>query len=115
MKFNIEIYTKVDGTKPFNIFMDSLNVKLQAKVAREIILLGKCGNELREPHTKFLELRIKQSNNITRVLYFFMQDRKIILTHGFVKKSQRTPIKEIERCKKYRNDYITRRRHYDEI
>ena len=83
------------------------------KVIRAIRILGEVGNELREPDTKYLEdgileLRIKQANNISRVLYFFMQDRNIILTHGFIKKTQKTPAKEIERCKKYKKDYIAR-------
>ena len=77
--------------------------------------MGEVGNELREPDTKYLgdgilELRIKQANNISRVLYFFMQGRKIILTNGFVKKAQKTPAKEIKRCKKYRKDYIARKK-----
>lgn len=35
------------------------------------------------------EVRAKQGNNITRVLYFFVVGRKIILTNGFVKKTQK--------------------------
>ena len=113
MKFNIEIYVKRDGTEPVNVFLYLLEGKLRAKVLREIGLLEEFGNELREPHTKLLldnifELRVKQARNIVRVLYFFMQDRKIILTHGFIKKTKKTPPKEIERAKKYRSDYIAR-------
>jgi Phage-related protein len=113
MKFDIEIYVKADGTKPVREFLDSLEDKMRAKVTRGIWLLGEYGNELREPDTKYLgdgilELRIKQANNISRVLYFFMQDRKIVLTHGFIKKTQKTPTKEIRRSKKYRKEYIAR-------
>lgn len=31
-----------------------------------------------------------------------------VLTHGFIKKTQRTPACEIEKAKKYRRDYIER-------
>ena len=54
------------------------------------------------------EIRGQVGNNITRVLYFFYYDRKIILTNGFIKKSQKTPQEEIEKAKKYRKDYIER-------
>lgn len=54
------------------------------------------GNNIREPYSKFLgdgiyEVRVQQVNNITRVLYFFVVNKKIIMTNGFIKKSQKTP------------------------
>lgn len=54
------------------------------------------GNNIREPYSKFLgdgiyEVRVQQVNNITRVLYFLVVNKKIILTNGFIKKSQKTP------------------------
>ena len=54
------------------------------------------GNNIREPYSKFLgdgiyEVRVQQGNNIARILYFFVVNRKIILTNGFKKKSQKTP------------------------
>lgn len=54
------------------------------------------------------EIRGKSGNNITRVLYFFYYDGKIILTNGFIKKTQKTPKKEIQLAKKRRADYIER-------
>jgi len=39
-------------------------------------------------------------------LYFFYHGREIILTNGFIKKTQKTPKKEIELAKKYRDDYL---------
>ena len=69
---------------------------------------------LREPHSKELEdgifeLRAKVSTNISRVLYFFYFGNQIILTNGFIKKTFKTPDKEIEKAKKYRKDYIQRK------
>lgn len=54
------------------------------------------------------ELRTPQGSNITRVLYFFVVGERAILTHGFVKKTQRTPPREIERAKKARDDWRQR-------
>ncbi len=83
---------------------------MQTKLFRLLELLELKGNELREPYSKSLsdgifEIRANQGNNITRVLYFFVVGKKIILTNGFVKKTQKTPENEIELAKKYREDY----------
>lgn len=87
---------------------------MQAKLFRLIESLELKGNDLREPYSKSLsdgifEIRAIQGNNITRVLYFFVVGKKIILTNGFVKKTQKTPDGEIEIAKKYRADYECRR------
>ncbi|MEI3028206.1 MAG: type II toxin-antitoxin system RelE/ParE family toxin [Ruminococcus sp.] len=71
------------------------------------------GNELREPFSKHIEdgifeIRNKVGYDITRIFYFFVIGQKIILTNGFIKKSQKTPIAEIALAKKYRNDYLNR-------
>ena len=93
--------------------MDSLEIKLRAKMYREIDLLVKNGPELREPHSKHVEdsifeLRAKQGNDVSRVLYFFVVGKKAILTNGFVKKTRSTPKNEIELAKRYRKDYLNR-------
>lgn len=111
--FTIEFYRKEDGSCPITAFLDSLDNKLRAKTLRMIMLLQINGNELREPYSKSLgdgifELRTKFGSDVTRVLYFFVMERKIILTNGFVKKTQKTPKQEIELSKKYRNEYLNR-------
>ncbi len=49
---------------------------------------------------------MQAGNNISRVLYFFYVGNKIILTHGFIKKTQKTPREEIEKAKAYRKDFL---------
>ncbi|MDO9027634.1 MAG: type II toxin-antitoxin system RelE/ParE family toxin [Candidatus Roizmanbacteria bacterium] len=44
------------------------------------------------------ELRVSFENRISRSFYFYESGRRIIFTHGFVKKEQRTPNSEIERA-----------------
>lgn len=110
-EFEVIPYTMEDGTIPFYEFMDKQSKKMQAKVLME--LLEDYGNELGGKYTKHLgegifELRMKVSTDITRVLYFFYIDKRIILTNGFVKKTQKTPRREIEKAKQYRKDYLTR-------
>jgi phage-related protein len=111
--YEIIFYNSEDGKCPVQDFLDSLNPKLLAKTLRTIDLLEHNGLQLREPYSKMLEdgifeLRTKQSSDITRVLYFFFVGGKIVLTNGFVKKSQKTPKAEKELAKKYKADYERR-------
>lgn len=55
-----------------------------------------------------IRTRIKSSSDISRILYFFFVGDKAVLTNGFVKKTQKTPRKEIEKAKTYRKDYLRR-------
>lgn len=112
-RFTIEFYEKENGDIPVEEFLLSLNVKMRAKLVGIMKILQEKGNSLREPYSKYLddgifELRGKVGSDISRVLYFFYYDGKIILTNGFVKKTQKTPKVEIERAKTYRDDYIER-------
>ena len=111
--YEIVFYDKEDGKVPVEEFLNSLSPKLLAKTLKNIDLLEKFGNNLREPFSKKLvdgifELRTKQSSDITRILYFFVIDKKIVLTNGFVKKSNKTPESEIELAIKYKKDFERR-------
>ena len=86
---------------------------MRMKIYRILLLLEEFGNELREPYSKVLdegifELRVKEGVNISRILYFFISGRKIILTNGFIKKTQKTPKREIILAKKRRLEYTRR-------
>lgn len=111
-KFSVEFFEKGDGTCPIEDFIEEQEIKMRAKIFRTLELLEEMGNELREPYSKFLndgifEIRVKQGNNITRILYFFYVNNKIILTNGFIKKTQKTPKTEIETAKNYRKEYLS--------
>jgi len=115
-KFEVKFYDKSDGTKPAKDFILELPSKMQAKMLRIIDMLETNGSELREPYSKHLidgifEVRTQIGSDISRVLYFFIIGRKAILTHGFIKKTQKTPPSEIERAKKYRAEYLDREEH----
>lgn len=114
--YDIIFYDTKDGKCPVQEFLDGLEPKLLAKTFRTIDLLEMNGPILREPYSKYLEdgifeLRTKQGSDITRVLYFFVVGQKIVLTNGFLKKTQKTPKVEKELAKKYKEDYERRYNH----
>ena len=109
-KFTVEFYETEKGEKPCLDFLNTLEVKLRAKAFRDMALLEEKGTELRLPYSRHLddgifELRTIQGKNIIRNLYFFFIGSKIIMTHGFKKKTNKTPPEEIDRAKEYRKDY----------
>ncbi len=112
MPFEVEFYD-CGGKEPVKDFILAQDNKMQAKIFHNLELLELYGNALREPYSKHLEdgifeLRSKAGSGITRVLYFFVIGQKIVLTNGFVKKSQKTPKGEIELAKTRRNEYLNR-------
>ena len=112
-KYTVEFYETEKGEKPCLEFLNTLEVKLRAKAFRDMTLLEEKGTELRLPYSEHLddgifELRTKQGTNIVRNLYFFFVGNKIIITHGFRKKTQKTPPEEIVRAKNYRKEYLAR-------
>ncbi len=79
-------------------FIYSLEKPTIAKVLRVIDLLEKFGYNLGLPHSKkvlaqFYELRIRGAQEV-RLFYTFHKSR-IFLLHGFIKKSQKIPRREI--------------------
>jgi len=113
--FKIEFYETETGKIPVKDFLIELPLHLRTKATQEINLLQELGNELREPYSKHIkngvfELRVKFSNDIARIFYFFFVGEKIILTNGFIKKTQKTPTGEIEKALKYKKDYERRKK-----
>ena len=93
-------------------FILSLDEKLRAKTLWNINLLAKVGTALRGPESSKLddgifEIRTIVGTNLTRVLYFFCIGKKAVLTNGFVKKTQKTPKKEIEKALQGINEELT--------
>ena len=111
--FQVEFYETEDKKKPIEEFLDSLDNKMAAKMIGLMEILEEKGTELRMPYSEHLEdgifeLRCKLGNNITRALYFFYVGEKIIVTNGFVKKTQKTPRGEVKLAKERRADWIRR-------
>lgn len=111
--FEVELYEKENGEIPVEEFLDELPAKMKAKAVASIDILAEYGNTLREPHSKpigdgLFELRIKFSSDISRIFYFFVVDNKIVLTNGFIKKTMKTPSREIELARRCKKDYERR-------
>lgn len=116
-EWNIEFYQKLNGDIPVEEFITSLTPEHQAKAYWEIELLEKNGIMLTKPYMKSIkgekykglkELRIEYSGDQSRIFYFLPKGNTFILLHGFIKKTQKTPPRELERARKHMEDYLRR-------
>jgi len=115
--WTIEYYETPGGKRPVREFIDSLSPESKAKYIFIADLLEAYGIGVREPYVKPLagtkklfEIRIKDKSNIHRILYFTFTGRRFVLLHGFTKKTEKTPAREIEIAAKRMEEYISRRR-----
>ncbi len=109
--YKVVFYVDEYDACPVEDFLYSLDPKMAAAVTRWLKTLERHGPEIKyfKGASSYLEdgifeLRVMFSSNITRLFYYYYDDIKglIVVTHGFVKKSQKTPPGEIERAKHYR-------------
>ena len=117
--YTVEFYETQDGECQVWDFLEGLRIKaatnkdarIQHKQASLYIeLLQQNGTHLNENIIKHLEdgiWELRPGNN--RVFYFFFQDDVFVLLHQFRKKSQKTPKREIEKAKRERDDYLSRK------
>lgn len=109
----ITFYKTANGDCPVLDFLLSLDTKIRAKADRDLHLLEEYGLELRLPYSRFLrdglfELRIESGSNSARIFYFFFAGEKAIVTNGFLKKTRRTPQRELDKAFKYKKDWEER-------
>jgi phage-related protein len=93
-------------------FIKGLDPRLQAKALRSIELLEHFGPQLPMPHSKKLtgynlwELRVRQATNICRLFYFHDKQTTYVVASGYVKKTNKTSVEEIQKAARLRDLYL---------
>ncbi|OGL42719.1 MAG: hypothetical protein A2W05_02510 [Candidatus Schekmanbacteria bacterium RBG_16_38_10] len=111
MEWIIDYYKDAKGNEPVKEFLNSLSSPAKAKMMRLIEFLAEHGVLLKEPYTKQIkrkirELRVKDKQGAIRILYFTYTGKRFVLLHRFIKKTDKTPEREIEIAEKRMNEYI---------
>lgn len=99
-------FAKIGDKVPMVEFLEALNVSERAKIfayIEKLVELKNIGLNPKENLSKHLtegiyEMRVSFENRIARTLFFYQADSKIIFSHGFVKKTPKTPVSEIQRA-----------------
>jgi phage-related protein len=95
---------------PVEEFLDSLPGKVAQKITwilsliEEIEMVPKKFFKKLNPH-EIWEVRLEYDGNYYRILSFIHKGANVVLTHGFIKKTKRTPLNEIEKAMNYKNEY----------
>jgi phage-related protein len=97
--FTIIFYKEDSGREPVIEWLNRLDKQERIKIGEDLQTLQyrwPLGMPLVKPLGKGLwELRTKLSNRIARII-FVVQDSYIIILNGFIKKTEKTPLREIE-------------------
>jgi phage-related protein len=114
MEFTIEFYETSTGTCPVREFLDELKKSNPGDFAAILAGLAKLRSRKyhRPPLSKAIgedlfELRHVGKLN-TRVLYFLMKSRRIILVHGIRKKTRKLPARDRQVALERKGDWLAR-------
>lgn len=116
--YEIEFYEDKNGKSEVADFIRDLNRKSSTskerrinfnKIVAYLDLLEEFGTRVGEPVTKHLDGEIWELRPLrNRLLYAYYKDNRFIILHHFIKKTQKTPKREIEQAKKNLQDYLER-------
>ena len=112
----IQFYRLPNGDSPVEEFLDSLTGKQAQKVLWVLRLVEELEVIPRQYFKKLVnreslwEVRVQFGRDIFRLLGFFANGTLLVLTNGFVKKTQKTPTQEIALAICRKKDYLARRK-----
>lgn len=107
--WSVEYYETEEGVSVVEEEIESFGTKVFARVLRTINLLEEFGLELGSEYVSYVrgkiwELRVSRY----RVLYFAFTGRRFVLLRAFIKKTKKTPEREILTAKYRMDDYKAR-------
>jgi len=112
----IFLYTTADGKCPIQEFFDAVPEKVFQKISWVLKLITEL-DKIPSTYLKKIvnsddiwECRISFGSNIYRLFCFFDNGSIIVLTHGIIKKTQKTPQIEIIRAEEYKKDFLMRKK-----
>jgi phage-related protein len=109
--WTVENYIDARGRSPVEEFFDQLPANDRARIDQTIGLLEEFGLQPGPPYVKHLEgklweLRVRAGRRSYRVIYFAFTGQRFILLHAFLKKTQKTPRREIATAKRRLTDFL---------
>jgi len=117
-EYRIYYYIDPKGKKPVKDYINNISEKAQAKVFAYLELLRERGGYLDEPYSRHIkgkvrELRVDFARDHHRIFYFTFIGKKIILLHVFLKRTAKTPKKEINKAFDNYKDFLINQDKYD--
>ena len=117
--YEIEFYEDESGYSEIVIFIKELQRKSKGskesrinfnKIVAYMDLLSEMGTRVGEPVTKHVEGDIWELRPLKhRFLYAYYENEKYVILHHFVKKTKKTPKRELEHAKRKLKDWMERK------
>jgi phage-related protein len=118
--YTVEFYRDRSGKSEIVELLDRLSAKAETsktdRINKEKILsyigaLAKYGTRVGDPIVKHIEDDIWELRPLrNRIFFFYFGDNTFVLLHHYIKKTQKTPVREIVQAKVNLEDYIERNR-----
>lgn len=116
--YTVEFYEDVNGNSTVRDYIEQLvknsptdkNAKINKnKIFAYIKALQEYGTRIGKPIVIHIEGNLWELRPLSnRIFFFYWKDNKFVLVHHFIKKSQKTPRKEIETAMRNVKDWIER-------
>ena len=97
MRWTVQILNAVVAAE-----IEALPDDMRARLGRFVSLIQEIGFEalphdgVKHLEDKLWELRITGRDGISRAIYITASGRRVVILHAFVKKTQKTPVKDLE-------------------
>ena len=113
-EWTLEFYVEENGNSPVIGFLEELDKKTNARFLWSLEQVKVLNVQARAPLVKHVEgkiweIREESNTNIYRILYFFYTGKRIVLLHGFAKKTSKLPRRELDIALKRLADYVKRK------
>ncbi|MFC6207219.1 type II toxin-antitoxin system RelE/ParE family toxin [Levilactobacillus tongjiangensis] len=112
-KIVFQSYKRPNGHDEFIEWLRKLPKKDRAKLLQTIAKIEENGllpaqrlQWVKKVDFNLYEIRSKIGSNIQRALYFHIVQGKYVITHGFTKKTQKTPEHELQHAKDLRKEWL---------
>jgi phage-related protein len=122
--FRVKIYIERGGYSPIKELLDDLDKKAKADKSARIRLktiyrhfdaLREYGSRVGMPYARHIEDDIWELRPLNdRFFYAYWKDNEFVVLHQYVKKSGKTPQREIEQAKRNLTDFLERSKKHDE-
>jgi phage-related protein len=114
--YEIIFYKDRSGREPLKEYLEELAMKTDKnsrinlqKIREYVKYLSENGKQSKEPYVKHIEGEIWELRPIRgRILFATWDGNRFILLHYFIKKTQKTPQREIEQAKRNLAEYRER-------
>lgn len=117
--YEVEFYRDGKGKSEIVDYLDELQEKAKTsktervnrgKILSYIGALAEYGTRIGQPKVKHIEGKIWELRPLNnRIFFFYWKENTFVLLHYFIKKTQKTPEKELTKARKNLKDFLGRR------